>query len=190
MTKILESLHENTVLGILHNTFTERLDEAIDNGPKGRIKTDNIKYGQTKNMSGGTASKAELAKRREEESARKEAARAAKKATHDKYYGAKPKKLDHTSSAVHKELENHLGGTFEHYEQEPRHGYVTLPDGRKAAAMDATVTHSYTHDDLGMHPSEMHDTAETYHVRVIKHPDHGIVIKHRSHGLREDAIVE
>lgn len=36
------------------------IEEAIDNGPNGRVKTDNINYGQTRNLTGYTYSKPEL----------------------------------------------------------------------------------------------------------------------------------
>jgi len=97
-----------------------------------------------------------------------------------------PKELDISSNAVHKALEKYNGGTFEHYENEPKHVIKTLPDGRKMAGFHATVTHSYTHKDLGMHPDEMENTAETYHVAVHKHPDHGITVQH----IRRDPLHE
>lgn len=160
------------------------IDEAIDQGPKGRVKTDDIKYGQSRNATGYTATKAELAKRKEAEAAAR--AKPEKAPREQKL----PKALDSSSRSLHRTLEDHLGGKFEHYESEPRHGHVTLPDGRKAAVMDATVTHSYTHEDLGMSPSEMPDTSETYPVRVIKHPDHGMIVHHRPHRLGESVELD
>ena len=92
------------------------ISEAIDNGPRGRIKTDNIKYGQTRNMTGGTASKSELAKRRTEikaaetaqKNARKEYEKMLKQRVDAKFAPKKKVDLD----VVARKIEEVLGNTF------------------------------------------------------------------------------
>mgnify|MGYP000140792276 FL=1 len=171
-----EKIHSQIELARIE-TAEKMFNEGLDNGP-GRISAPKLSYGQTNNSSGYVKNKEDLAKVKANNTSYSQAVSKAK-ATIPKPEKL-PKLLDSSHKSIHKALETHLGGSFEHYENEPRHGHVTLPDGRKAASMDATVTHSYTHEDMGMHPHEMSDTAETYHVRVIKHPVHGFTVHHRS----------
>lgn len=92
----------------------QKMNEALDNGPKGRVKTDNIKYGQTRNMTGGVASKSELAKRRAEvkaaETAQKKARKDYEKFLAQKIESSKPKTPD--LGAVARKIEDTLGATF------------------------------------------------------------------------------
>jgi hypothetical protein len=88
------------------------------------------------------------------------------------------KPIDTSDHKLHKALENHLGGSFEHFESEPKHGH----NEHGHPTMIARVTHSYTHEDLGMHPDEMDDTSESYRVKVTKHPQHGYQVGHLSNG--------
>ena len=74
-----------------------------------------------------------------------------------------PKQIDTWDPKIHKALEKHLGGRFEHFEDEPKHRTHTDEHGKKHASIHATVTHSYgKEDDLGLD----HDTAETYPVAI------------------------
>ena len=94
----------------------QKMNEAIDNGPRGRVKTDNITYGQTRNMTGGVASKSELAKRRSEikaaetaqKNARKEYEKMIKQKVDAKF--APKKKVD--LEVVARKIEEVLGNTF------------------------------------------------------------------------------
>jgi hypothetical protein len=97
------------------------------------------------------------------------------------------KKIDSSDPKLHKALEDHLGGSFEHFESEPRHGH----NEHGHATMVAHVTHSYTHEDMGLPKDEMEDTAETYKIKVTKHPQHGYQIGHlMSKGLGEEVELD
>jgi hypothetical protein len=95
-----------------YNNATQLVNEAIDQGPRGRVQTDKINYSATRNTTGGTASKEELARRREEQRAYAQQQRDARKAR-DAYY-AEPKrtarpKLD--LDAVWRKVEDVVGQT-------------------------------------------------------------------------------
>lgn len=80
------------------------LCEAIDNGPAGRVKTDDIKYGQTKNLTGYAYSKPELNKINDEKVADRKA-RQEKEKWYNDYADRKAEikkaRNDHTKVTLH-----------------------------------------------------------------------------------------
>jgi hypothetical protein len=74
------------------------------------------------------------------------------------------KPIETSDPKLHQALENHLGGQFAHFETDPRHSHT--PEGH--AQMHVRVRHSYSADDLGMHPDEFEDTDEAHSVKVIR----------------------
>lgn len=99
-----------------------------------------------------------------------------------------PKEIDISHPAVHKALEKHLGGSFEHFDSNPVHHHVNDTDGKKHAAVNVRVTHSYTHADMGMRPDEMENTSETYPVKITRKGGQ-YHVNHIS-GLREEVELE
>lgn len=185
MSRVAERLDAMRI-EVAKNMFSEsaELDEAIDNGPRGRVKTDNIRYGQTRNLTGYEAHQYELEQRRKVAQAQvAQAPQRQARASDDRL----PRHLDPASDEVQGALERHLGGTFQHYESDPKYRYERLPDGRVAPALDLHVTHSYGAKDYGLSPDEFDDEGvESYKVRLIKHPDHGFIVRH-GHGVNESA---
>lgn len=80
------------------------------------------------------------------------------------------KEIDTTDPKLHKALEDHNGGSFEHFNR-LKHSH----NEEGHAVLHASVTHSYSKDDdLGLD----HDTDETYSVKVVKHPKEGYKVSH------------
>jgi hypothetical protein len=90
---------------------------------------------------------------------------------------AKP--IDTSDHKLHKALERHLGGQFEHFDG-LRHSH----DPAGHPILHARVVHSYTADDLGMRADEMEDTSETHRVKITKHAK-GYTVSHHS-GVNEE----
>lgn len=104
--------------------------------------------------------------------------------------GRSPKEVDTSDPKLHKAFENHLGGSFEHFEFNPKHLTIKDSSGKSHAAIHAQVTHSYTHKDLGMHPEDMEDTAETHPVTAIrKNGKYEIIHGHHSN-VNEEVLNE
>jgi len=107
-------------------------------------------------------------------------ARPQKKPTPPKTRLAKP--IDTWDRKLHKALEKNLGGTFEHFESDPKHGH----NENGHATVRVAVTHSYTHEDFGVNKGEVPDHAsETYHVKVTRHPKHGYQVSHLAQSIGE-----
>jgi len=94
------------------------------------------------------------------------------KAAYDAAKAAEPKKpraarpgkpVDSSDSKLHSALEDHLGGSFEHFEGPLKH--YTTKEGHPAAKM--TVTHSYKASDFG-YEHDTEDMAETHHVTAVR----------------------
>jgi hypothetical protein len=74
------------------------------------------------------------------------------------------KPIDTSDPKLHKALEDHFGGTFQHFDTDPKHGHTA--EGHPV--MHARVRHSYTADDFGVPDDEMQDTDEAHSARVIR----------------------
>jgi hypothetical protein len=77
------------------------------------------------------------------------------------------KQVDVSHPDVHKALEDHLGGRFEHFDGIGHHHEVIGRDGKRKSAINVRAVHSYTHKDLGMRPEDMDDTSESYVVKIV-----------------------
>jgi len=77
------------------------------------------------------------------------------------HYG---KPIDTSDPKLHKALEDHFGGTFQHFDTDPKHGHTA--EGHPV--MHARVRHSYTANDFGVPDDEMQDTDEAHSARVIR----------------------
>lgn len=97
------------------------------------------------------------------------------------------RKLNPASKAVHKAINDEVGGKFMHYHDEPKHVTINLPDGRKTGGLKFSSSHEYNlKRDLGFDDNTIKNmyggskTAhETHNLILYKHPEHGFVVQHR-----------